>query len=62
MVLPVWLAAATLSAEQQPVIQAVGYLGAWLQDENDGSQARVLGDEVYRVVRLSVIPTGIAIP
>ena len=60
MTLPVWLAATALSSEQLPINQAVSYLGAWLQNENDGSQARVLGDEVYRVVRASSVPTGTA--
>jgi hypothetical protein len=58
MALPVWLAAVLLPSEQQPVSQSVGYLGAWLGNENDGLQARVFGDEIYRIVRASNVPTG----
>lgn len=56
--LPIWRDAVNSQSEREPVEQAVTYLGAWLQGENDGLRARSLGDEIYRVVRASSVPTG----
>ena len=58
LALPIWIEAVSSDAERQPVAQAVAYLRAWLCGECDGSKARLLGDEVYRAVRSSNIPTG----
>lgn len=60
MALPVWLAAVSVESQQQPASQAVDYLGDWLLDKNDGLNAHIIGDNVYRCVQASNLRAGTA--